>query len=1161
MRSKNLLSILATIVILVSVIAPVLLIGGAAKAQDTITLSSGNLNPYKVIKITVVGDLGDGPLRLVVKDAAGSVMGLTWWDGTTDNYFEAYRVGARTYVAYLGGSTDAKDAGRPANPPEFSKTARPSAFAYITNPAGLKGQKLTIEVVGTDISTTVLYETVTLTLTFTVKDISYRRVDAIVPFTIVDGDLNYDPTASDQVDATGISADLTLIKAEGGIVPVTGTLADIIGINTITETAVNSAKFSMSTTIETLNDLFNAAPGGRWLFKGDRVQLVLTATGAVQGGAGWDDTVAQVGSDTFNAVYRPPSISISANSKAVTIDITSPDDNTNPNAVDHLDDQDLAAPVGDDTVVRVTVGTASCDFDCTDIAETGRNTNVFELSLPVQWGNAYSVSSTAITLPVNTDGPFKITAEYKMRSEMQMRSEGYNIDARGEGYYTPMKASIELVKATTKTIALKVTDADLNNDAKVVEWLDAALPDPNVAKIELRKAGITVAKLELYDVYGNPVGVTNPVGLISFVETGFDTGVFDVKIDATKLIIKAGATYILKYWDLTGYTTITGLVQINVPVEVVGISLDRTELPVNRDGIEVIVTYSNDNYNKDPSKKDSAPITAEIVLVDGTTIPLGTTTLTETDIDSGIFSGKLIIAAGYFATPAIIDAKLKVWDEPFIPEDKAVIAVFKAHDSSIEVDLPSVKWGDVITITVNDPDANYRTTEVDEVSVDLYLGNRLVKGLTLKETDKNTGIFKGTLRISWDDPDLENIVFPASTLSVKYVDNTPIMSPTATSWSEVPYVATFKVISTDGALTVTTAEAGYLGVLEELKGGKVNVVDPDMNKKILRADELTNLLFVSFEGLPGVDRYTLVETEANTGKFVLPTGVVISLPSKLGIDVSADPWGAARILADYIGKKVSIFYRDEYNAAGVLSVVTKTLTIKAWTAEIITNVEAINMGEWLTISVKNPEIAGTDITEFKQITVKSTSYPVGIVFYLDEVKPGVFETKLQVVSMTEWITGAKQIPAKLGDTITIEYVDPVTADGKSKVLITKTVVVGVPVERPVPASAVKFADPITGAVKTAGKVGEMILLQAIVKNVDVVEKTCTVVIKVKDAAGATIYIGTATATLAPGQEFAPGITWVPTLAGDYTIEVLVIKSLAEPTPYSDKITAPLTVTA
>ncbi|MEM1587276.1 MAG: hypothetical protein QW457_07600, partial [Candidatus Bathyarchaeia archaeon] len=124
-----------------------------------------------------------------------------------------------------------------------------------------------------------------------------------------------------------------------------------------------------------------------------------------------------------------------------------------------------------------------------------------------------------------------------------------------------------------------------------------------------------------------------------------------------------------------------------------------------------------------------------------------------------------------------------------------------------------------------------------------------------------------------------------------------------------------------------------------------------------------------------------------------------------------------------------------------------------------------------------------------------------------------------------------------------------------------TVVVGVPIERPVPASAVKFADPITGAVKTAGKVGEMILIQADVKNVDVVERPCTIVIKVKDAAGVTIHIGTATATLASGQVFTSGVTWVPTLAGDYTIEVLVVKSLAEPTPYSDKITAPLTVTA
>ncbi|MBS7605726.1 hypothetical protein KEJ31_05445, partial [Candidatus Bathyarchaeota archaeon] len=251
---------------------------------------------------------------------------------------------------------------------------------------------------------------------------------------------------------------------------------------------------------------------------------------------------------------------------------------------------------------------------------------------------------------------------------------------------------------------------------------------------------------------------------------------------------------------------------------------------------------------------------------------------------------------------------------------------------------------------------------------------------------------------------------------------------------------------------------------------------------------------------------------------------------------------------------------DEADETGSKKINIAILTIRAVDAEVLTDKDAVNLGETLVITVKNLDIAGNPKAEFRRIVVRSTTYPVGITFYVTEVEPGIYQVKVTPVSLKDWVVGAPEIPAKLGDTLTIEYVDPIAADGTEK-LFSKTVVVGVPIERPVPARAVKFADPITGAEKAAGKVGEMILLQATVKNVDVVEKTCTVVIKVKDAAGATIYIGTATATLAPGQEFAPGITWVPTIKGDYTIEVLVIKSLAEPTPYSDKMTTPLTVTA
>jgi len=1176
---RKTLAIALTVALAVATLGALLMLA-PAKAQGTITLSSENLNPAKVVKIVITGDLGDGPLRLVVKDKTGATLPLVWYGDdpttTTRDAFYAYKVGPRTYVAYLGGGLNAKDEDRPASPPEFSKFVHPDAFAYLKTPPE-RGQYLTIEVVGTDITKAVLYDTVGLTLTFTTKDVAYRRSGFMVQFTIKDGDLNYDPTAKDSVNAGAIAATLKLVKAEGGEVIVPSTvvdhLDDIIGAATITETGANTGEFSLTVAVSQLNNLFTnpQTEGGRAVMNGDRVQLILRAMSGAQGG--WDDYSTQAGSDTFNVVYRKPTISISVDSKYVVIDITSPDDNTDPKNVDHLDDQDLVPPGGDgtpDNVVRVSLiygtTTVSNNFACANIEETDVNTGVFRLKLKVQWGSQAEVGANYIKLPANTDGPFKIRVEYKT---VQTRPAGYNVDVAAEALYVPEEASVEVVKATVKSIVLKVKDSDLNNDAKVVEWLDSTFPDSTKANIELRKAGTLVAKLEIYDIYGNLVGVTNPAGLVSFTETDFDTGVFTVKIKADQLAIEQGKTYIVKYRDLTGYTTTTGLVQVNVPIAVIAITLDRTELPVRQGGVNVIITYSNDYYNADPSKKDSAPITVKIVKVDGSEVDVGPLSLTETDIDSGVFKGVLSLGPAYFSNPSIIDAKLKVWNAPYIPEDRAVTATFRAHDASVEVSPVNIKWGDTITVKVRDYDANWRTNENDTVTVTLLLGNLEIKpSVELKETGPNTGEFVGSLCISWDDSDIAfRRVAPGSTISVKYVDNTPIMSPTTATWQEVPYLATFKVVPTGAEVIVKTAVEGYLGVLEELKLDNITVVDPDMNLYVLRADSIPNVIApnpmtVSIEGVPEVATYTLAETAANSGTFVLPVGQRLSLKDALTrtgiLQAGATARELAETLSSYVGKKVAITYVDEFSATGARNVLTKTLTLKAWTATITTSAEAVNLGDWLTITINNPDIAGTTVTAYKQVMVKSTSYPAGLMFYIEEVSPGVFQLKLQVVSVADWVPGAKQIPAKLGDTITIEYVDPVTEDGKANVLLTKTVVVGVPVERPVPASEQKFLD-VTGAEKKVGKVGETVMLSAKVQNVDVVDREFTAVFQVKDERGAVVYIAWITAKLAPGTSMTPAVSWTPTVAGTYTVEVLVVKSIAEPTPYSDKISAPFTV--
>ncbi|MEM3941424.1 MAG: hypothetical protein QW829_00895, partial [Candidatus Bathyarchaeia archaeon] len=195
------------------------------------------------------------------------------------------------------------------------------------------------------------------------------------------------------------------------------------------------------------------------------------------------------------------------------------------------------------------------------------------------------------------------------------------------------------------------------------------------------------------------------------------------------------------------------------------------------------------------------------------------------------------------------------------------------------------------------------------------------------------------------------------------------------------------------------------------------------------------------------------------------------------------------------------------------------------------------------------------------VTVSSTSDPLGqtITAVETDVNTGVFVGRIQISSTFE--TG--KVYAKVGDTLTASYEDRHPADyatTQSSKVFTGTAVVGVPVERPVPASSPKFVDPNTGAEETSGKVGEAIMLQATVKNVDAVSRPFTAVFKVKNSEVVTIFISWVSGTLAPGQSLTPAVSWTPSAAGEYTVEILVIKSIAEPTPYSDKITVSLSVT-
>ncbi|MEM0153960.1 MAG: hypothetical protein QXP12_07560 [Ignisphaera sp.] len=1137
---KTISTALLTLLVLSILPATVLLIK-PTYAQGSITPSSANLNPEKVIALDIRGDLGDQPsLRVLRPD--GTPVNLLRRDGTTDTVFYAYRIATGRYVAYLGGENVNLNT-NPASP--LPGTPGGSIARLATSIA--KGTTLTIEVVGTDIKASVIYDTVdsTLTIDLSPKVFAYRRLDVRIPLTIVDPDLDKDPTAKDSVDSSQISVTLRLIKAEGGEASVSTTLNQLNPTpSTLTETAVGSATFKTLVSLSAINNLLSGQLG-RWIYEGDRLLISVQPTSAVQGG--WSDAAS--GSDAATAVYRKPTVEIIATNQGVTVRIVSPDDNINPNAKDNLDCQDLNNDGTSDTEIVVSVAGVSMTFACSDFQETDVNTGVFEKSFNVAWGNNAGITATTITYPRGSK-EIIIEAHYRMGTG-QLRPLGYNVDASGSGAYVPVVSEISVTKATIKTISLTVVDQDLNTRSNSVEYLTASYATAGQFDLNLLhpETNVVLARITLKDIYGSIVSVTPntpATALISFVETDFNTGVFTIRINSTMLGISPGAEYILEYRD---YTAGPGTV-ITLPIKIapLAIELDRAVYPVNRNGIVVYVTYTNDRFNNDPSRRDSVDVTVSVRYIDGTEAAIGTYTLSETDIDSGVFAGSINIPGTWFATPRIIDATLIVSG----PDDISTTAKIRAHDADVTVDKTVVRWGDVVEIKVRDMDGNRDSKARDSVTI-----NILGTDKPCQETDVNTGEFICRFTVSWDDPLFR--VEPGTTITVRYVDETPIMSPTAATWRTVPYVATFKVATFTGELIVETVEDGFVGVLEEFD---VVVKDPDLNRYMGRADNpvadsyVRDVISVSFEGIPVAPSYSVSETGINTSTFSLELAegtrlsLVMALEDAGILSPGLTPRQRAETMAQYIGKRVTIAYIDDRDATGSRKITTKTLTIKAWDAAISVDKEAVNLGEWLTINITNKDIAGTTVTEYKTVILRSDSYPTGIMFIAEEVAPGVFQVKVQVVDVNAWIPGAKQIPAKIGDRITIEYVDPVTADGRAYATFTKTVGVGVFVPMPGRAEKVVSVDVVTGQTVTP-KVGREVFLTVTLRNTDIVERGMTAIVVVRDPAGVAVARFAAVVTLGAGASTEVSFGWTPIVSGSHTVEVYIVKSLADRTPVGE----------
>ena len=705
-------------------------------------------------------------------------------------------------------------------------------------------------------------------------------------------------------------------------------------------------------------------------------------------------------------------------------------------------------------------------------------------------------------------------------------------------------------------VEIEVNDSDLNLDPYTRDSYQAYLHTNDPAVLNAWCCGTTLlANISLYAELSNGTdalltvrpGVTSVP--VSLTETGPDTGVFVIRFDLSKFEVKGIGTETAQALKIVYLDMFTPDLKpeesvAEIPAAVPSITVDRTEIPLTTFGSPVIhITVTDQEANANTYAEDTVKVGLYLEYANGTIRALtpNYTTLMETDVNTGVFEGSYSISTSNLQ-PALIGGKLLI--NYTTPDSHTYLQKeipFKVYPVEIQVNGTSsvkAKYGDVVVITVKSNDFNLDASTAEEYNA-TELGITLSPGcaalpssLTFKETGPNTGVFEATLPIDG------SFAKPATTTTLSIEDKTPTYATfDMTSWPEPETVtASIYVESFTGNLTTDKNVSGPVGKIT------LTVTDPDQNKDLSSADSVT-LTVQRWDGT--YFSVTAYETDVSTGVF------------KYVLDVSQVGSPSA-----VIGHTIKVIYRDPVAADGNPRMSIVNISFISWDPNITTDKAYYNVGDKVNITITDPD-ANLDPNAPDNITVRvtSTSDPVGSAVTLLETGPntGVFTGEVLLSNSI----GPGRVYVKLGDVVTISYTDQYPADygvtGEPKTF-TYTVRVGVPVEKPIVASNMRFVDPWTGQEITPA-VNKTVGIEVMLNNTGYMKYTFTALLIVRDSSGTAINIQWQTMTLPAGGTSEVGFTFTPTLSGNYTVNVYIIKSLSDWTPLGETLTSSMSVPA
>ncbi|MHA1216587.1 MAG: hypothetical protein ACTSPX_04605, partial [Candidatus Thorarchaeota archaeon] len=709
------------------------------------------------------------------------------------------------------------------------------------------------------------------------------------------------------------------------------------------------------------------------------------------------------------------------------------------------------------------------------------------------------------------------------------------------------------------SVQLTLEEPDLNDDAEARETISATFTKDEKLSATFKSVTVTpeaeVGKMTIQvnglDAYANDTFT------LVFRETGENTSVFELtsKLDLNNIVKDAGDNKPLVDGDRVSiswhdlFDNEKYEIEFTISAVEATVKTDRTEYPVSRDQVTIILSVDDSDANLDSEMRDHIIIgddSGELVAIyDGTgelihnfTEP--EITLYETDKNTGVFEKELTVDQTTKDFPYWVDAELKiVYYDPSIDDTIEYKARFRVHDASLEVSPTKVQYGTDITITVTDADANLDSGSVDTITVEIeYTGADSPKSFTIDETGDNTGVFEGNLTVGEDfEPDL------AEDITVQYTDDTPVTTtPSMTDWPDP--------IKREISLTGTT----HTGTLElsatELGPGsklKITLTDWDLNTD-LKGKNTVEVRMKSNTDPNGIT-VTLEETDVSTGVFEKKIKLVLQAEGVSSIDDEQ--------LVVSIGDIVQVVYIDEANEAGNTQSIVKSVNIVSVDPVIYFEKPTYLPGDVVTLTIEDMD-ANRDPDSVDRISralrVESTSDPIGASLVAVETgdNTGVFTATVYLAE--EPTSGAVYV--EIGDILTATYTDEYPADypeTEEEKDFTATARIGAVVEYPVPASE-PFLTDTTGAPIIAPEAGKMLLVQANITNEDAVEHSFVFLAQVKDENGVVIHLAGSGGTIAAGASMTPFVSWTPPVAGTYTVEVYVWESLRRPEALSPVMT-------